>query len=413
MRKINGRPAWRWFLDTTANVSILAALTAPVIIAGAALGTETSYWYYKQRKLQAGADAAAFAGGIERRTGASTDTVRSVAQAMALRSGYDGGGVMTVNTPPTSGPNAGRTDAVEVIINQNAQRFFSDFFDERPVAMRARAVARFRTAANACVLALSPSASRAAQFSGNTNLNLIGCSVMANSIAADAVNVQGSARMSTPCIYSVGGAQLTSGATMTDAECARNGAKTGVSKVADPFADVAMPVQPNGCRNGNGNNLQPGRYCNGLSLSGTVNLQAGVYYIDGGTFRINSNANIRGTGVTFILANGARVSMNGNATVDLQAPTTGPYAGILFMGDRNSSGGQRNTFNGTAASKMTGAIYFPTQAVEYLGNFSGLNGCTQIVADTVEWTGSTSVRVDCSAYGMRSIAANQVVQLVE
>jgi hypothetical protein len=413
MRKINGRTAWRWAFDTTANVSILAALTAPIIIAGAALGTETSYWYYKQRKLQAGADAAAYAGGIERRGGAAVATVRTVAEGMALRSGYDGGGVITVNTPPTSGPNAGRTDAVEVIINQNAQRFFSDFFDDSPVPMRARAVARFRTAANACVLALSPTASRAAQFSGNTNLNLIGCSVMSNSIAADAVNVQGSARMSTPCIYAVGGASLTTGATMTDAECAANGAKTGVSKVADPFEDVVMPARPNGCRNGNGSRLSAGRYCNGLSLSGNVTLDPGVYYIDGGTLRINSNASISGTGVTFVLANGARVSMNGNATVNLQAPTSGTYSGILFMGDRDSSGGQRNTFNGTAASRMTGAIYFPTQAVGYLGNFSGQNGCTQIVANTVEWTGSTTMRVDCSAFGMRSIAANQVVQLVE
>ena len=320
---------------------------------------------------------------------------------------------MTVNTPPTSGPNAGSTDAVEVIIGQNIQRFFSSFFEDGAVMIGARAVARIRTAANACVLALSPTAPRAAQFSGSSDVNLIGCSVMSNSMAADAVRVQGSAQLSTPCIYAVGQAWVTSGATMTDAECARTGPKTGVSKVADPFEDVAMPTRPSGCRSNSASTLLPGRYCGGLSLSGTVNLQPGVYYIDGGTFRVNSKANIRGNGVTFVLASGARVSMNGNATVDLRAPASGAYSGILFMGDRNSSGGLRNSFNGTASSRMTGAIYFPTQAVEYLGNFSGLNGCTQVVADTVEWTGSTSVKIDCSDYGMRSIVANQVVQLVE
>lgn len=413
MRKTKVQVQWRKAFDTTANVSILAALTAPVFVGGAALGTETSYWYYKQRKLQAGADAAAFAGGIERRGGAGVATIRSVAEAAALRSGYDGGGVMTVNSPPASGPNAGRSDAVEVIIDQNAERLFSNLFSDGPVAMHARAVARFRTAADACVLALSPDESRALQFSGSSNLNLIGCSVMSNSIADNAVNVQGAARLSTPCIYAVGGARLTSGATMTDAECARNGPRTGVSKVGDPFEDVAMPARPAGCRSSGGGTLLAGRYCNGLSLNGNVNLQPGVYYIDGGTFRVNASANVRGAGVTFVIANGARVKMNGNATVDLQAPTSGTYSGILFMGDRSSSGGQRNTFNGAASSRMTGAIYFPTQAVEYLGNFSGLNGCTQIVADTLEWTGSTSMQVDCSAYGMRPIAANKIVQLVE
>ncbi len=174
----------------------------------------------------------------------------------------------------------------------------------------------------------SGTASRAANFSGNTNLNLIGCSVMSNSFAADSVNVQGSARMSTPCIYAVGGAQLNSGASMTDAECRANGAKTGTSPVADPYADIDIPSTWSGpCRNGNGNNLQSGRYCNGLSLSGTVNLAAGVYYITGGDLRINANAYVRGTGITFILMGTSRVSINGNARVDLQAPTTGPYAG--------------------------------------------------------------------------------------
>jgi hypothetical protein len=151
--------------------------------------------------------------------------------------------------------------------------------------MRSRAVARFRTAANACVLALSATASRAANFSGNTNLNLIGCSVMSNSFAADSVNVQGSARMSTPCIYAVGGAQLTSGASMTDAECRANGPKTGTPPVADPYADVDIPTSWSGnCRNGNGSNLQAGRYCNGLSLSGNVNLGSGVYTSPGAIF---------------------------------------------------------------------------------------------------------------------------------
>ena len=38
--------------------------------------------------------------------------------------------------------------------------------------------------------------------------------------------------------------------------------------------------------------------------------------------------------------------------------------------------------------------------VLYAGNFSGFNGCTQVVASTIEWTGNTNLAVDCSAQGM-------------
>ncbi|MFO1089114.1 MAG: pilus assembly protein TadG-related protein [Hyphomicrobiales bacterium] len=426
MRSTLSKAFRRLLKSKAANASIITALSAPLIIGGAALGTETSYWYFKQRKLQAGADAAAFAGGIERRSGSTVDVVRTAASAAALKSGYDGGGAMTVNVPPTSGPNAGKADSVEVIINQNAQRFFSDFFDSSAVQMRARAVAKFKTAANACVLALSASASKAANFSGSSNLTLDGCSVMANSMASDAVNVQGSAKLSTPCVYAVGGISYTSGLTLTDNSCKSLGPQANQSSVADPFAGVSVPSVPSGgCKNSNGTTLQAGRYCSGMSLSGTVNLKPGLYYLEG-DLKVNANANVScptctsTTGVTFYMAGGSRITMNGNATINLQAPTVagngtndGSIKGMLFMGDPTNSGGSRNQFNGTANSSMTGNIYFKKQGVDYLGNFSGKNGCMHIVADTVQWTGNTTVGVDCTAQGMDAIPATLVVQLVE
>ena len=45
---------------------------------------------------------------------------------------------------------------------------------------------------------------------------------------------------------------------------------------------------------------------------------------------------------------------NSAVTLNLSAPTSGTYSGILFFGNRNVSG-VTNTFNGTASSVMTGA----------------------------------------------------------
>ncbi|TJV12931.1 MAG: hypothetical protein E5Y07_33535, partial [Mesorhizobium sp.] len=65
-----------------------------------------------------------------------------------------------------------------------------------------------------------------------------------------------------------------------------------------------------------------------------------VYVIQGGDFKVNANANISGDGVTIYVAGASRVSMNGNATVTLSAPTSGTYSGVLMYGDRTGTGGQ-------------------------------------------------------------------------
>jgi hypothetical protein len=140
-------------------------------------------------------------------------------------------------------------------------------------------------------------------------------------------------------------------------------------------------------------------------------MQPGIYVVSGGDFKINANANITGTDVTIYIKAGTNVSINGNATVHLSAPTSGTYSGMLFFGDR--SGTENIAFNGMAASTLTGAIYFANQDISYLGNFSGNGGCTQVVGKTVEWSGSAVINQDCTAYGMKTIPAMQVVKLVE
>ena len=128
--------------------------------------------------------------------------------------------------------------------------------------------------------------------------------------------------------------------------------------------------------------------------------------------RINATANVQGAGVTIYLKGTARLQVDGSADVLMSAPTSGPYSGILFFGDRSALGGA-NIFNGTATSHLTGALYFPSQAVEYKGNFSGENGCTQVIADTVEWSGNTDIKADCTGAGFGGIPALLIVQLVE
>ncbi|TPI12523.1 hypothetical protein FJW06_17025 [Mesorhizobium sp. B4-1-3] len=390
------------------NVATIFALTLPVVVGGAGLGVETSYWYYSSLKLQAIADAAAYAGALEKIQGSDMTTITAAASSSAASNGL-GSGTIVVNTPPTSGPNTGKK-AVEVILNQNLDRLFTSIFTQTKVPEQARSVALITDASKACVLALNPSASKAALFSGNTSVKLTGCSVMADSIASDALKVQGSAGLQADCLISAGGISLNNPVTTV---C--KSPVTNALPASDPFASLPAPAASNPCQNiskgKQAQTLQPGTYCSGMSLSGTVTLSPGVYVVQG-NMKINGNAVVSGSGVTIFMAGSNTVFINGNAAVTLSAPTSGTYSGVLFYGDRSGSSAS-STFNGTATSLLTGAIYFPKQQVNYLGNFSGVNGCTQVVADTIQWSGNSTINQDCSSLGMKDIPAAQSVAVVE
>lgn len=383
------------------NVAVLFALALPLVIGGAAFGVETTYWYFKRAAMQAAVDASAYAAALEGRSGSTPEEVITVATLTAEQNGFDvDPGVISVT--PTELNGGGQ---VEVILRDQAPRFFSAFFLEERVAFSTRAVATYNSAASACILALDPTAAAAAQFSGSSNLTLEGCSVMANSVASNAVNVQGSAKLSTECVISAGGVTATSGLTMSECETPIIDA----TPVADPYKNLPAPTPTGGCKptptNGT---LNPGRYCGGLTAKGNLTFNPGVYYVEG-DFTVNATASISGSGVTIYTTNGGHVKMNGSAHVDLAAPTSGIYSGVLFFGDRTVGG--TNKFLGDASSSMTGAIYYAGGEVDYQGNFSGINGCTQVVARLVQWTGNATVGADCSALGMMAIPLLNLVRL--
>jgi hypothetical protein len=400
---------WSSFLlkERNGNTAIVTALVVPLLAGGAGFGVETAFWYHKDLELQQAADKSAYTAALEKRAGSNSSKILNTATYIATENGYQPG-TLAVHNPPSTGTYAGDTKAIEVELSIELPRYFTSFFFDDMVTERVRAVALLQTAANACVLALSTTMSHAARFSGSADLNLVGCTVMSNSMASDSVRVQGSAKLTTDCIIAVGNVSLTSGATMT--ECP--GAITNAPPAADPFADVPVPSSAGPTYTStSGAVLQPGHYTNGMNLSGTKTLSPGVYVVSGGNFRINANANISGSGVTIYFTAGTSVNINGTATVNLSAPTSGTYSGMLFFGDRSAT--DSVTLNGTADSILTGAIYFANQDINYLGNFSGNGGCTQVVGKTVEWTGNTTINQDCTAYGMKTIPALQLVKLAE
>jgi hypothetical protein len=102
-----------------------------------------------------------------------------------------------------------------------------------------------------------------------------------------------------------------------------------------------------------------------------------------------------GTGVTFYNTTGsggyAAIVLNGSATVNLSAPTSGTLAGILFFQDRSIPGSAAgSTITGNSSSTFDGAIYFATTALSFGGN-SSVSGYSIVVANQLTLSGNASI----------------------
>ncbi|RYC23142.1 pilus assembly protein TadG-related protein [Ciceribacter ferrooxidans] len=411
--------ARRFERDDAGAVAVIAAIVFPVVVGAMGLGAETGYWYFKQRELQHAADVAAHAAAVRYRAGDGLSSLDAAATTVAVASGFaSSSGELDVSTEAGSGGGK-----VTVVISETHARLFSSVFSSAPVVFGARAVAQVTGGSKACVLALSNSASGAVTVTGSTEVQLSGCSVVSNSTASDAFLMKnGSAMMSTDCVYTVGGAMTTSGLTLTG--CAAPVER--VPPTADPFASVAEPddmqIQQLPCRTldyiSNStyafDRLPSGeeaiRFCGGLDIKGNVTLKPGLYILDGGDFTVTAGANLSGSGVTLLLVNGAAAKLTGNGDIDLSAPTSGPYAGLLFFASRKTTG-LVHEITGNSESILQGNIYMPTGQLAFTGNSSVSGGCTQIVADQVVFTGNSSM--ETCALSSDEILVGQTVALIE
>ena len=150
-----------------------------------------------------------------------------------------------------------------------------------------------------------------------------------------------------------------------------------------------------------------------------ITLQPGTYYINAGDLQIAANSVLKCNctnptdGVTIVMTSTGGAStigtatINGGANVTLQAPTDAgnPFAGLLFYKDPRATPGATDKFNGGSKMELTGALYAPTDTVQFSGdNSSAKVVCTQIVADQVVFIGNSTIYdTGCPAAGVQPL----------
>jgi hypothetical protein len=429
---------WR---NTAGGISVMYALTLPVLLGSTGLGVEIAYRYVSKRSLQSAADAAAVAAALEL-TASNKSNMKDQALASAMQNGFTNaaGTDLKIHNPPISGAYLGDKTAVEAVLDIDQDPMFSAVFQDGPITIEARAVARQAPGGDACILALNKTAKRAVTNSGSATLNLEDCIIASNSNANDSIYLGGSSTLNAASLWTVGNVDDSGGSASVNIDS--DPVEQGFA-LDDPYKNVPAPSPTTPCVkamaitgtktvNNTGFDSNPTTICAPhqdiqINSGDVINFQPGVYVLDGVGLKINAGATVKcsacspgGKGVTFVLTNSdpskqaGTVDINGGATVKLNAPADGTYAGLLFFQDSKvSSKVGTSSFNGGANIELTGALYFPATHVEMNGNVGGTSECTVVVADTIDFTGNTNLdTTKCKDYGFETVTSVRVV-LVE
>lgn len=405
--------------DSSANVLTMTAMLMPVMIGAAGLGVDTVQWSLTQRQLQRMADTAAIAGALANSQGKSAKTGATAALGKINLVKMSQSPV--IETPPSSGAYTKDGTAIRVILATSKPLPFSSLFLKNGPLIKAQATAAFINSGQYCVLSFENSAA-GITMQGGTSVTM-GCGMATNSNASIAVTTGGQSTVSVSQVAAVGG--LKSSVNYAPGTILLPHSKAW----QDPLASLPNPTKPSQCNKPTQLSVQPNTTVNvsapggvacftSMNLKGNVTFAPGTYYINGGSLSIAANAVVKGSGVTFILKDfsgnsSTTVDISGSASVNLTAPTSGTYGGILFYQPPTAPSNGKNTISGNTNSKLEGAVYLPNQQVTFAGTTGMDTKCLQIVARTVAFSGASTIQNDCSGNPAARAFSGSRASLVE
>jgi hypothetical protein len=373
------------------------------------LGTEGTYLLYKQRQMQSATDSAALSGVMALSQSFPRDP-QSEARAVTASLGFThgvSGAIVSVNTPPLSGGYAGNNGAVEVVISQPQDLALMSLVGTNTTSVGARSVALRQENGRFCILALDLAASGAMFVSNNAVVVNPNCGVAVNSNSSSALLMNNNAIINGP-VNTRGEWQLDNNADIVGQPKIQHG-----PLIPDPYANVQLqPPPPCTGQSGSGSNgitrnLTPGRFCSGWDFKNnvTLNLAAGVYYIDS-ELEIKNNVVINGTsGVTIVINGNYAIDIDNNAVLNITAPTSGEYAGLAFFGRRDATPSVLQKFSNNTVMDIEGAVYFPNQILEFDNNgTTEALGCTHVIGRMIRMMNNVELKNNCSNTGVQPLS---------
>lgn len=409
---------------TSGNTMMITALALPMLLGGAGLAIDTAQWYMWKRELQHSVDQAAVGGAwaLVNPDSAESYEIRAMQEFTANQKVT----ADFTSTPVITLASYGNGSDNSVVVTATASKVlpFSSFFLNSAVKVSAKAQASFTEGSDyhACLVATAETGT-GIDIGGNATVNAQ-CGLAALSCDDDAVVIDGSAEVATGSIATCGTASVPEANEGVVAE--------NVKGLEDMYADLATPdnatPQSYDCKDsGSGKNktkiatAQAGTFTGGITVKCTTVLSPGIYVIDGGTLDLTANYDVTGTGVMFVLKNGATVKFggHGNGNKLTLSPMTESqfagtaysddadrYAGILVFEDRNNNPSNEHTFNGNSQSLVEGIMYFPSGDMRVLGTANVSSQCLQITAHRIRISGDANLETLCPTDETNSVGSS-------
>ena len=400
--------------DRRGSMAPLIAFGVVVGISGAALSVDLVRGSALQQSLHMAADAAALAAAARLPdAAAATDVALAYVETNMPATQYgrvlDPADVEFGLWDPktrTFTAQAGTATAVRVTTrlsqqNENAVgTFFAGILGRGSIDVVASAIAG-RSGAP-CVIALDPAATEALALGYNSTLEAEACGVQVNSTSSRALLVANAATLEAADTC-VGGSTTISGSATPEP-------REYCPGQADPLASMALPAfgtcdYNNKIYQAATMALSPGVYCGGLAIEqdSRITLSPGVYVIKDGPMKVLDTSSLEGSDVTFILIGKKTIlNFNGDSSVNLSAPASGEFQGVLFFQDRAVS--NKHNWNGRSTN-LVGVIYLPSSALTAHSNHlvTPYKSCTVMITKTLDLSSGAGISIDLSTPSCRQM----------
>jgi hypothetical protein len=392
------------------NVLVVGAAVMPLLLGSAAFAVDTIQLTVWKRQLQRAADSGAIAGAYAVAQGVSINS--AVEEDLAANSFPP----LTEEELVTQGEYDDKP-TVRVQLRAAQTLPFMSIFTNRAANLTADATAAVYRGGSYCMIALDDDAKKPGiKVSGNSIVDLK-CGMKTNARGTNTIDGNGSkTKIIAEPVASAGGLEAGNfppGTTL----------QPNSQPQKDPLAWLPNPTVPSGCSS-----------TEVLTVDGDVELDATELCYAG--YNIKGKLTLTGTNVKMI-ANGGDISVQGqliggsvtvimtsasgaagsvkvtsnDAMLDLAAPTSGPYEGLLFYRDRRA-GYADIKITGNSSLKLSGALYFPTADLSVSGNSDSAFTCLQMIGKKLSFNGGSASTNSCGDNKIADSFKQPIIRLI-
>jgi hypothetical protein len=380
--------------DRAGTIFVKFSLVLPVLLIALAGTVDHARYLREEKILQTAVDAASLAAAKEITvTNLGQEGLAEVVREVVIAWLRDRDRIVEMGTPEIDTIVRDEPYEVDVTAKRPFESAFGPVFGLASSVMRVNAIARVVGKPNICILGLNRRENGTISLEHEARVTGVDCAVFSNSAHNGGIQSKNDADLTASIICSAGGVQ-------GGGRNFRPAPLFDCPVFDDPLADRPEPLDqpcdpnlPTVVRSDG--DLFAGVYCS-LTIGNGARVrllpQGGetVFVFKGGRLVVGGDASLEGHGVGLhFTGHGTGFVFEEDSHIDLEAPRTGPLAGLLVFGSRSLPATTRFEILSNDARRLVGTIYIPKGElrVDATSPIADQSAYTAIVADKVRLYG--------------------------